>query len=55
MSRQRVLEDLEAVLALHFAGSQNFPDAFIPLSAHQGTVALSNPPVNNNPVGKEAR
>ncbi len=48
MSRQRVLKELPTGSALFFAGSQHGPYACIPLSAHQGTATLSNPPVNNS-------
>ena len=48
MSRQRVLKELPAGSALLFAGSQYSPDACIPLSAHQGTATLGDPPVNNS-------
>ena len=48
MSRQRVLKELPAGSALLFAGSQYGPDACIPLSAHQGTATLGDPPVNDS-------
>ncbi|MDK1030033.1 MAG: hypothetical protein QGD96_11990 [Anaerolineae bacterium] len=48
MSRQRVLKELSTGSALLFAGSQYGPDACIPLSAHQGTATLVNPPVNDS-------
>ena len=42
------MKELPTGSALLFAGSQYSPDASIPLSAHQGTAALSNPSINNS-------
>ncbi len=48
MRRECVSRKLPVGLALLFAGSQYGPYTCIPLSAHQGTAALSNRPVNDS-------
>ena len=48
MSRQRVLEELPAGLALLFAGSQYCLYVRTSLSVHQATAPVSNRSVNNN-------
>jgi len=48
ISTQCVLKELPAGPALLSAGSQDRPDTCVPLSAHQGSAALCNPPVNNS-------
>lgn len=48
VGQQSVLNELPAGPALLSAGSQHRPDASVPLSAHQGSAALGNSPINNS-------